>query len=950
MSSPDSRSDQPLVESLTSRELEILALMAENYPNAEIAEALVLSLNTIKWYARQIYGKLGVSNRRQAVARGRDLGLFGAPAPPSLPRHNLPTPLTPFLGRQEELDKICQMMREDPFRLLTVTGPGGIGKTRLAIEVSSCLLESNREGCRDGVFFVPLVTVSDSASLVPSLAQAIGLSFYQGKEKPDEQLVQYLRQRRMLLVLDNFEHLIDGDSIRTLAEILAAAPAVKMLVTSRTRLNIQGEHVLPLGGMAFPDRDSIAGWQQPVEQAESFSGIQLFLQSAHRVWPECCLDPESLVPITEICELVQGMPLGIELAAAWMAVLKPAEIAAEIRESLDFLKTDAADVPERQQSLRAVFDASWKLLTEEERLAVQLLTVFRRGFDRTAAEKVCSVSPQTMLALANKSWIQRTADGGFEMHELLKQYGAEKLAGDLELASEVRDKHSRYYCDWLCQQEEGLKGAEQEKVWAAILGDIENVQAACTTAATQGRLGRLESAVNALGLFYYRGYGYSQPGQKAFRELGKALARDERWQSTPTASFLRTMARIEMWHATCISLIGDEPQGYLAIEESLALLDNPLLAQQETRPERAHIALQLGYLELNRNAEAAKQHFVQSLELYQGLDDKWGMAYALLGFGRAARNMNDIDQAQLALRQSLALHGEIENRLGQSETLATLGGLAIRRAGFEEAEGLIQQSLAITTETDRFAIAFGLGLLGWVQLLTGRFAEAADTATEGITTFADLGIRVNVVHLSTLLARVHLHTGDYHLARGEADTLTSLAQELAYEAGVGYGLEVLGEVALAEGAFADAHEILDESIRVMKQVSIGQRDVGFLAWLGLAARGLQRRTEAWQHLGVALDWAAWAGRFMEQMVAVSGIALMLADEGEVERATELYALALRHPFVANSRWFEDVIGRQIESAASSLPPEVIRKARERGQARDLEATLAELLEELKESQ
>jgi ATP/maltotriose-dependent transcriptional regulator MalT len=190
MSNAQSGTKQPLVEPLSAREREILSQMAERQSNQEIADALVLSLNTVKWYARQIYGKLGVNGRREAVSRARELGLLDDGVPAPLPRHNLPAQLTPFVGRQEQVATISDLMAEPASRLLTVMGPGGIGKTRLAIHAASQMRRTHQGGFRDGIFFVPLAPLRSSESLLAALAQAIGYSFYQGREGPEQQFQQ----------------------------------------------------------------------------------------------------------------------------------------------------------------------------------------------------------------------------------------------------------------------------------------------------------------------------------------------------------------------------------------------------------------------------------------------------------------------------------------------------------------------------------------------------------------------------------------------------------------------------------------------------------------------------------------------------------------------------------------------------------------------------------------
>jgi tetratricopeptide (TPR) repeat protein len=675
----------------------------------------------------------------------------------------------------------------------------------------------------------------------------------------------------------------------------------------------------------------------------------LFLHSAHRVSPDFALRPDNLLSLVDICSLVEGMPLGIELAAAWVAVLEPDEIVAEIERNLDILATDAANVPERQQSLRAVFDASWQLLTEQERRAVQRLAVFQDGFDREGAQQAGQVSLVTLLALVNKSWLQQAAGGRFQIHELLRRYGQEKLARDPArdpaLEAAVRDRHSRYYCDWLKQQEEGTWGAQQQAVLAAIEGDIGNVYTACKWAARQGSFGRLGGAVNALGLFYHQWRGRYRAGERIMRELAESLAAVEGWPASATASAQRTMVRILGWHSCFCELVGELQRASRLLEEGLALLDGPTLAGEDTRFERAHIALQSGYLVLYSDPATARQRFAESLDLYREIDYRWGIASARMGLGRALRGLNALQDAREAMTSSLALYRELGDGHGESEALATLGGLILREARFEQAERLIQQSLSIIPESDRSGIALGLAMLGSARLHTGQFAEAEAVLSECVALSEELGMRSYQLLWSTRLGTAYLHAGRYRAARTQAELIVSRAQELAYDRLPGMGLVLLGEVALVEADFAQAHQHLEDSRDALRPAASGPRGPGQLAMLGLAARGLDRPAEARQHLVSALDQGRKTQDFMEVMVALAGTALLLADEGEAERAVELYALASRYPFVVNSRWFDDVIGGQIAAVAATLPPEALHAARELGRARDLDATIEELLGE-----
>ncbi len=278
--------------------------------------------------------------------------------------------------------------------------------------------------------------------------------------------------------------------------------------------------------------------------------------------------------------------------------------------------------------------------------------------------------------------------------------------------------------------------------------------------------------------------------------------------------------------------------------------------------------------------------------------------------------------------------------------MATLGGIVTGQMRFQEAEDLIQQSLSLTPETNRFGIAYGLGSLGEVQLLTGRFSEVESTILDCIAIFEDLGWRVWAIRRSIILTRARLHAGAYGAARTQAEDVVAVAHKMDWGRGVSYGKLVLGEIALVEGAFAQSYWTLEESRLGLKEFADKPWDVNQSPWLGLAARGLDHRLEAWQNFISALEWASKGQRFIELMVTLAGIALLLADDGKVERAIELYALALRYPFVANSRWFEDVIGQHIAAAAATLSSERIMTARRCGQARDLASTVGDLLSEL----
>src|SRR5512143_213336 len=301
---------------------------------------------------------------------------------PSLPLGNLPGMLTPFIGRETELASLDQLLVDPQCRLLTLVGPGGIGKTRLAIEAAARLPAA----FADGVYFVPLASVITAHFIVPLIADALGFAFQSAtRADPKTQLFRYLKGQQVLLLTDNLEPLLAEPGIEVLAELLANTPQVKLLATSREPAGLQGEWVFEVQGLPIPDSRYAEGSAQN-------TGVELFLQRARRAHVGFTARPQDYPAIVRICQLVDGMPLGIELAAAWVRTLDCAEIAGEIERGLGFLSVSARDLPARHRSMRAVFDHSWKLLTAEEQRVLLRLSVFRGGFKREAAEQVAGAT------------------------------------------------------------------------------------------------------------------------------------------------------------------------------------------------------------------------------------------------------------------------------------------------------------------------------------------------------------------------------------------------------------------------------------------------------------------------------------------------------------------------------------------------------------------------------
>lgn len=426
--------------------------------------------------------------------------------------HNLPIQSTSIVGRDEELAELRNLLSDPQVRLVTILGPGGIGKTRLALEVAVAQLPNFSQG----VYFVDLVPVQSAVSIVSSIAQALNFSLDDNRE-PKQQLFDYVREKQILLVLDNFEHLLDGASL--IGNLLQVASKLKILVTSRTKLSLQSEQLFLLKGLDYSEEKRIIS-----KDATHSNAVELFLQSAHRAQPDFAPTKDDLSAIAQICHLVQGIPLGIILAATWVELLTPVEIATEIRQNLDFLETDLRDLPERQQSLRAVFNYSWQLLSQREREIFQALSVFRGSFTRQAAQEVTGASLKDLMAFSHKSLLNQVSVGHYELHQLLRQYTGEKLTQDSTNNEAVLDRHSKFYANAIQQWSTDWKSPRSLQAQAGIRINRANILAAWEWAVVHQKVEYIDQLADRLSDVIEGGWEHQQKSEIAYRQAAEKLA------------------------------------------------------------------------------------------------------------------------------------------------------------------------------------------------------------------------------------------------------------------------------------------------------------------------------------------------------------------------------------------------------------------------------------------
>lgn len=641
-----------------------------------------------------------------------------APAPGALPR--FPTPL---IGREAEVEHVVASLAGPLCRLLTVAGPGGAGKTHLAAQVAAALAPRYRHG----VVWVPLAPVSRAGQVPYALVDALDLPL-RGDEPVRDQLLQALHDRELLLVLDNMEHVTAA--LDLVEAILETAAGVACLVTSREPLASPYEWILDLQGLpVHPDPAA------PPDQASP--AVRLFELHARRVAHDFALDAANQAAVTRICQLVEGLPLALELAAAWVRTLSPAEIAAEIAGSLDLLAARERTGPARHSSLQAVFAHSWRLLTAEERAVLARLAVFRGGCDRAAAAAVAGATLPLLAALVDKSLLRRTAPAPaatrFELPELLRHYALDQLQADADKAHSARQRHCAHYAAQLALRGERFLRGEHQVIWSEVVVDLDNVRAAWDWAVQQRDLQALASMGPALYLLT-EFKGFVEEGLIWFREAAEALrAPPAEVRHNPELAW--TLGQMLSLYGKAAAQGGRYPQARDLLGQGYELLR-----------ERGDVVVATGTLVglgytafvLGRYAEA-RAWFSESIGLARARGAPYVLALsesmlALVALAEGAADALPLAQAALADWPAPGNAQPFTTGLwALSWVLAEQGSLLEARQAAQE---LLRLGDAFQSPWTRGAAALQLGLIALAQ---GDAGAARDYAQQSEALFAGLG-------------------------------------------------------------------------------------------------------------------------------------------------------------------------------------------------------------------
>jgi len=705
---------------------------SERRPSGQIAELVANCLDIPpaerSTFVKVARGELGV-DRLPRLSRG-PAGLSVSPASTaSAPRSNLPALPTPMIGRQGEVEQLSQLLRDPECRLLTLVGPGGIGKTRLAIETASRM----QDMFADGVYFVPLAPANSTRFIVPVIADAIGFAFQSaGPADPKTQLFGYLKEKQALLLTDNLEHLLVEPGIEVLADLLANAPQVKLLATSRESLELQGEWVFEVQGLPVPENNFMEGRVQD-------TSVELFLQRARRAHVGFDITREDYPSIVRICQLVEGMPLGIELAAAWVRTLSCDEIAREIELGLDFLSVSARDIPARHRSMRAVFDHSWRLLTEEEQGVLLRLSVFRGGFRREVAEQVAEATLAVLSGLVTKSLIRWSGSGRYDLHELIRQFAAEQFAERPDEQATIQARHSSYYLAFFSNEDERLRSAAQREALAELTAEMDNFRLAWDWAITHGEYTLIERTMRTVETLY-DAHGWLEEGLDI---LGRALSALEtaHGELPPDRTDQVALGHLLASRSVFAFRLARHEEAQAMLERSLDIL-RPL---NEPRALVEAITFLGVVMFLMGNFARAFDLLGEGLEIATTIGDRWFAALCLNQQASITLRVADPQNAYEQLQSVVTEWRLIGDPRFTAFALNILSLSALRLGRYDEARAALEESVALLISIgDRWGLGSAYRGLGAVAQTKGEHGQAVDMFRKSLDTLTELGARQDV--------------------------------------------------------------------------------------------------------------------------------------------------------------------------------------------------------------
>jgi predicted ATPase/DNA-binding SARP family transcriptional activator/tetratricopeptide (TPR) repeat protein len=799
--------------------------------------------------------------------------------------YNLPPQFTPFIGRSDELENLCRRLQDGRYRLVTLLGEGGVGKTRLALAAAARLLPY----FADGVWFVPLeaLAADDEQTaldmedkIAAAVAVSLGLNF-STDEPPKQQLVHYLRRRHTLLILDNFEPLLAAAGL-TLT-LLAHAPQVTILATSRQPLQLQAELIVRVEGLALPEADD---WQT----AATADSVRLFAERAERASGQNLLTEENLAAIVSLCHFVNGLPLGLELIADWTRWLSLNTIAAELQSNLLQLETPARDVPARHRSLQAVFDYSWQMLSTVERQTLAQLSIFRGGFQLDAVTKIIGGEPATLFSLIDKSLVQHKSADRYSLHELLRLFARSQLDALALDVTALRDRHAVYYLEWLSRHTApSFAGPNPLSALRAAQAEAENLSRAWQWASQRPLPELLLVAVTGMSAYWY----YAGLFQQAEAALAEAIGQAKALVAEPAvpARYSRLLAALNAEQAMMLHELSRPEEMKRAAEAAV------YWSQQAGDEEwEANGRLRLGQYHWRRGSyDEAEAELSRAAHLAQklGLTSLEGMIYRSLAV--TAWRQGELAQAQQHGERSLALYRQVNDVRGQLRSQYFLAILAQNRQQHATARAYLEPMLTTAQAlADRPLEMSAVALLGQICAYKGQFEQALAYLRRERQLAEESGQQWQLANNLSNTGDLWLRLGQFKQADACYHQVLALLRQLGSGQGQSNVLSHMGLLAFMQGDYEKGRAYCQEALALAQAENVRREQAFAHIFLAHNLSGLQQWAGAREAYELAI--AAW-GQLEDkprQMEAQAGLARTLLAIGQVDEAVTAVAPVLAY--------------------------------------------------------
>ncbi|MEM7134462.1 MAG: tetratricopeptide repeat protein [Chloroflexota bacterium] len=883
-------------------------------------------------------------------AQGQDLETLlhlDLVTPRSTALHNLPSWMTRLIGREEEVRTIVEALQKPTASCVTLLGPGGVGKSRLAAACGEALLDEFEHG----VWFVSLAGVSAdvnpslklgstagsttdigvsaagngrstvegtrqgiTAAVVRAIADTVKVKF-SGSVEPTRQLIQFLQKRSLLLVLDNFEHLKAASLL--VSQLLTGAPNCKILITSRVALQLRQEQTVTIHTLAVPPLQG-----QISKNVDQFSSIALFIQCAQQIQPDFRLDRKNRRAVIKICCYVDGLPLGIELATSWLNVLNCQEIASEIHAGLDFFQTERIDLPERHQTMRTIFDYSWRLLSPKERLLAAQVSLFQGGFTHQASQSITGATLFDVTKLFQKSLLSRSASGRYEMHELLRQYCEEKLAGyrsgslyessHLYAPLPVEDavgqgveslreatsrRYSSYYLEFVCEMEPMIRSKAPQTSRSQLQIETDNIRQAWLLAveqassdtpnveqagAAQTSLATLQRALPSVKTYYMLA-GLLEEGAALIEQTIRHLARGQFSAQTSTST---------------------SPLDFLSESLSTSTTIYIRYDADENAPSRSHLICDLliqhaTFLNGQAHYDRAISVAQNALELATSLGATILVAGANLCLGEAYWFQGDIEGAQPLLEEAQSLASLDGNPYAQrprqvkADALGILGSIAVRRGDYAQAIAWYEECVHLSRSLDD-GVREGrvLHSLGGAFRNQGQMVEATKYLSLSLQIAQQMEEQQSASRSLNSLGDIAVYHGHFETAHRYYAQVAEIARLLGDRRGEAIAATNLGIVARDWGAYDDAQVYLRNSIDIAREIGFLRGEGWSLCCLSLSLHQQGDSTNALPMAKQAVEIFEKLGDQLGETYSLTTVGRSLLTLGDVDSAQEVYERAL----------------------------------------------------------